>query len=508
LWFYMALSDETCRAPDFAQLAARLQMDDLHGPSVIRRLVLAAALAICASRLSAAGLPEPITREARAAGIPPEAIAVLVQKPDGAPVVSINADRSLQPASTLKLLTSLVALETLGPGYRGTTELRAAAEPVDGVLAGNLVLKGQGDVDLDTAAFERMLVALRARGVREIRGDLVIDRSWFDPARTDVGVPPFDEAPEFRYNFIPDALMLNANLMRLELASGDRSVRVVLGTPLQGVVVSAEDMRLNDKACEDWEDWWKHPVVRESRGVIHVRLQGDFPRNCAASTEINVIDRIVFAERLFRALWTRHGGTLAGVVRDGIGAGESVVLATHHSRPLYQVLHDINKRSDNPVTRVTYLALGAFPPYGPVLPTAQRSERAVRDWMKQRGIEDEGLVLENGSGLSRKERIKVSQLAAVLRAASRSVWAAEFAASLPIVGIDGGMRTRLSGVAIGEGSRFKTGTLRDTSAVAGYLRNASGEARVAVVVVNHERAAKAVARPLIDAIVEWAASLP
>ena len=482
-------------------------MDDLHAPSLIRRLVLAAALAIAAPCASAERLPEPLLREARAAGIPEEAIAVRVLRmSDGAPVTSINPDRTLQPASTLKLLTSLVALETLGPGYRGTSELLAAGEPVDGVLAGDLVLRGKGDVDLDTAAFERMLLALRARGIREIRGDVVIDRSWFDPARTDVGVPPFDEAPEFRYNFIPDAVMLNANLMRLELSSSERAVRVLLGTPLEGVVVSAEDMRLTDKASEDWEDWWKHPVVRESRGVIHVRLQGEFPRNCAASTEINVIDRIVFAERLFRALWARHGGKLSGVVRHGVGAGESVVLASHRSRPLYQVVHDINKRSDNPVTRVTYLALGAFPPFGPVLPTAERSERTVRDWMKQRGIDDTGLVLENGSGLSRKEKIKVSQLAAVLLAGSKSVWAAEFAASLPIVGIELG--TRMRGSDIGEGSRFKTGTLRDTSAVAGYLRTASGETRAVVVVVNHERARKGVARPLIDLIVEWVARIP
>jgi D-alanyl-D-alanine carboxypeptidase/D-alanyl-D-alanine-endopeptidase (penicillin-binding protein 4) len=238
-----------------------------------------------------------------------------------------------------------------------------------------------------------------------------------------------------------------------------------------------------------------------------VDLQGEFPRGCSASTEINVLDRVAFAERLFRVLWARLGGTFNGKVRDGAGPAESVVLATHRSRPLSQVVHDINKRSDNPVTRVTYLALGAFLPYGPVVPTAGRSEHIVRGWMRERGIDDAGLVLENGSGLSRKERIKASQLAAVLRAGASSVWAAEFAASLPIVGIDGGMRTRLRGVSIPEGTRFKTGTLRDTSAVAGYIRSASGEQRSVVVIVNHERATKGVARPLVDAIVEWAATL-
>jgi D-alanyl-D-alanine carboxypeptidase/D-alanyl-D-alanine-endopeptidase (penicillin-binding protein 4) len=352
-----------------------------------------------------------------------------------------------------------------------------------------------------------MLAALRARGVREIRGDLLLDRTFFDPPRTDVGVAPFDEAPEFRYTFIPDALMLGSNLMRLELASDEKSLRIVLATPLEGVVVNPGDMKLVDKPCEDWEDSWKLPAVREAAGVFHVDLQGGFPRRCAASTEINVIDRVAFAERLFKALWGRLGGTFHGKARDAAGPAEHIVLATHRSRPLSQVVHDINKRSDNPVTRVMYLTLGAFPPYGPVLPTAERSERFVREWMRDRGIDDAGLVLENGSGLSRKERIKASQLAAILRAAASSVWAPEFAASLPIVAVEGGMRTRLRGVANGDTSRLKTGTLRDTSAVAGYLRTGTGEARSVVVIVNHERATKSVARPLVDAIVEWAATL-
>lgn len=473
------------------------------------RNALAAALLAAALPAFPAGLPEPIRARAREAGIPEDSVAFIVRRvSDGATLASHNAERSLQPASTLKLLTSLVALETLGPAYRGTAEMRARAAPVDGVLHGDLVLRGFGDVDLDTAAFERMLVALRAAGVREIRGDLVLDRTYYEPARTDVGLAPFDEAPEFRYNVVPDALMLNTNLMRLELSAQDKGVLAMLATPLDGVVVTAADMRLNDKSCEDWEDYWKYPVVRSSNGTIEIRLQGEFPRRCSASTEINVIERVAFAERLFRALWRRQGGTLAGKVRDGSDAEAAIILASHRSRPFSQVIHDINKRSDNPITRVTFLTLGAFRPYGPILPTAQRADALVREWMKERGIDDAGLVLENGSGLSRKERIKASQLAAVLQAASRSVWAAEFAASLPIAGVDGGsMRTRLRGIAIGEGTRFKTGTLRDTSAMAGYLRTAAGEPRIVVVIANHERATKSVARPLIDAIIDWAATL-
>ncbi|QJR14634.1 D-alanyl-D-alanine carboxypeptidase/D-alanyl-D-alanine endopeptidase [Usitatibacter palustris] len=476
---------------------------------MIARFMLAGALLAAGHPAVAAGIPDSIARQARAAGIPEDAITLVVQRPgDGATLASHHADRPVAPASTLKLLTALVALETFGPGYRGSAELRTRAEAVDGVLEGDLVLKGFADVDLDTAAFERMLTGLRARGIREIRGDFILDRTFFDPARTDVGLPPFDEAPEFRYNVVPDAVLLNTNLMRLELSADEKAMRVLVSTPLEGVVVSAGEMKLVDKPCEDWEDFWTIPVVKESAGTIHVRLQGEFPRRCNASTEINVIERVAFADRLFRALWTRLGGTFTGKTRDGVAPTDAIVLSTHRSRAFSQVLHDINKRSDNPITRVTYLTIGARPPDGPLLPTAERSERFVRAWMKQRGIDDAGLVLENGSGLSRKERVKASQLAAVLRAGAHSVWSAEFAASLPIVGHDGGgMRTRLRGVAIAEGTRFKTGTLKDSTGLAGYLRTAAGETRIVVAIINHENAKKGVARPLVDALVEWAATL-
>src|SRR5689334_11497368 len=124
----------------------------------LRNLFLAALLAAALPAFPA-GLPEAIRSRAREAGIPEDSIAFVVQRvSDGTTLAAHNADRSLQPASTLKLLTSLVALETLGPGYRGSVELRAHAPPAKGVLQGDLVLKGWGDVDLDTAAFERMLV--------------------------------------------------------------------------------------------------------------------------------------------------------------------------------------------------------------------------------------------------------------------------------------------------------------------------------------------------------------
>jgi D-alanyl-D-alanine carboxypeptidase/D-alanyl-D-alanine-endopeptidase (penicillin-binding protein 4) len=469
-------------------------------------LRLLACFLLAAALPAFAQLPPTIADRLRAAGIPQDAAGVLVQRlSDGRPVIAHNADRSLAPASTLKLLTSLAALETLGPAWRGRTELLAKGPITDGVLEGDLVLRGMADVDLDWLAFEHLLQVLRLRGVREIRGDLLLDRTYFNPPRTDVGLPPFDEAPEFRYNFVPDALMLNTNLVHLDLVADGNEVSVAMTPQLEGVTVASR-LKIGERACEDWEDGWVAPEVKKGLGgAVHIRLQGDFPRDCTAETSVNVIDRVLFVDRLFRATWKRLGGTFRGRVRDGSAPANALVLAEHKSRPLSEVVHDVNKSSDNPITRVLYLSMGAAGSLSGEA-TAVAAEREVRAWMARRNIDAEGLVLENGSGLSRKERIRPAQLAAVLRAAASSPWSAEFTASLPIVAVDGGMRTRLRSSPAAERARLKTGTLRDSSAVAGYVKDEAGETYVVVAILNHESANKRVARPILDALVDWVAS--
>jgi hypothetical protein len=153
---------------------------------------------------------------------------------------------------------------------------------------------------------------LRLQGVREIEGDFLVDLSYFRPARTDVGQMPFDEAPEFRYNVIPDALLLNTYLIDLDIVARGEVVRMITSPALEGVSVVA-DFTLVERDCEDWEDGWKIPAVSafaERRG--HDQGRGEFPRECTATTAINVIDRIAFADRLFRSLWTHMGGTFRG----------------------------------------------------------------------------------------------------------------------------------------------------------------------------------------------------
>ena len=457
-------------------------------------------------------LPEQVVRLLGEAKLPHDALGVTVLRAsDGEVLLEHFADRPLQPASTLKVLTSIVALERLGPAYRGRTELRTSAERKDDVLRGDVALRGLGDPDMDWRVLQGMLQTLRFSGVRVITGDLILDRTYFQPSRPEVGVLPFDESPEFRYNVIPDALLLNSNLMQLEIASDESGLRIGVTPALDRVSFDSE-MQIVDKPCADWEDFWKLPDVKKADdGRIRVTLKGEFPRNCPVTTQISVLDRVDFADRLFRALWTSVGGAWTGVARDAVGAADGAggadmrVLATHQSRTLAEFNRDILKRSDNPITRLMFLTLGAERKVAGGAPaaTSARSEQVVRQWLQEKKINDAGLVLDNGSGLSRAERISAATLAAVLRAAKDSRWAPEFLSGMPIAGVDGGMRRRLADGAAAGVARIKTGGLRNVVSVAGYVPDVNGELCVVVAILNHDDAKSAVGKPIVDAVLEW-----
>lgn len=453
-----------------------------------------------------AEVPAPVAAALASAGLPEDSLGfVVLDARTGREVLAHRADAPMQPASTLKVLTAIVALERLGPAWQGRTELVTAAPVEGGVLKGDLVLRGGADPDVGWADFRRMLVAARNQGIREVAGDFVLDLGLFTPARLDEGVPPFDETPEFRYNLIPDALMLGSYLFGLELAADGSRVAATIETPLEGVRVE-NGLALSPRKCADWEDGWKLPSVERRNGEIAIRLSGEFPKDCTASTRLNLLDRVEYADRLFRALWKELGGTFRGTTHVSFAPGGRL-LAQHRSRLLGEMVRDVNKRSDNPVTRMLYLVLGTTDQIPPGGTTAERAERVMRDWLREKGIDDAGLVLDNGSGLSRKERVRPATLAAVLREARSSPWHPEYLSALPIAGVDGGVRKRLNGSPAAQTSRLKTGTLRDASGLAGYVTGAGGETLVFVAMVNHPKATGSVARPVLDALADHVARM-
>ena len=418
----------------------------------------------------------------------------------------------------MKLLTSIVALDRLDPLLRGSTELLSAAPIEGGVLKGDLVLKGGADPELGVPQLWALLLDLRQRGVERIEGDVLLDRTLFRPARSDLGLPAFDSTPEFDYNVVPDALHLAGSLLTLDIAATDTGVRASAWPVMPGLEITSQ-MQPNNAACKDWDEMWQPPLVSHlshlshsthdetgsnqgsNQGSTRIVLQGSFPRDCAQRVSLQLIDRDELAERLLRALWQGLGGAWSGRVRAGTTPPGSTLLARHEARPWAEVLRHLNKTSDNAQARLLYLLLGVpAMAANPQATTAELAAREVRAWLAEQRIDASALVLDNGSGLSRSERLTPLLLASALKAAWAGPHVHDLLATLPVAGVDGTMRRRLKDSPASGWARLKTGTLSKVVALAGVVRDVRGRPWAVSMAINHAHADRG--RPVLDALVD------
>ena len=454
----------------------------------------------------------------QSSNIPPEAAGIIVMRGDTT-LVSHNPQQSMQPGSTMKLFTTLTALEQLGPIFRGRTEFRSSADVVNGVLQGDLILRGGADADLNEDVLGHMLQALRNQGIRRIKGDILVDRLLFTPARPDAGQPPFDEYPWAYYNVIPNAALINTNLLKVEMRSTSNKLSLVMMPEMDKVSIRSE-MKLTDTACAAWENGWRTPDYSRKGDRIEVVLHGSFPKDCIRATSINVLDSQDYLARLLLAEWSKLGGSLGGEVREATvptaPADATRLLAEHVSRTLPEIIRDTNKQSDNTLARTLFLSLGSLeadpvlgskplPPDASGASTPMRAETAIRAWLQQHNIDGNGLVLDNGSGLSRSERATPAQLAGLLQAGLHSLWMPEFLASLPVAATDGTMRRRLKDSPAAQRARLKTGSLNGMIAIAGYVQDVNNQPCIVVAILNDAHVANGAGRAVLDELVDWVA---
>ena len=453
-------------------------------------------------------LPLTVAAALQKAGIAASGLSVvLMPASGGAPVFTQFADRAMSPASTMKLLTTQIGLDELGPGFRWKTQILGESAVKKEVLSGNLYLRGGGDPNLTWDKLGIMLRKLRQQGLRKIDGDIVLDRHYFQPIRPDIMAAPFDETPEAYYNVAPDALLIHSNITSFALESDASKVIIHLMTPLDKIKIVSR-LQLSDKACGEWEKGWLPPTIRTTLfHQIEITLNGSFPRNCQKTTHLNLLERNQYISHMLRLLWQEMGGSWYGEVVDGSTPLTATLLTERQSEPLADTLRIINKFSDNSMARMLYLSLGAESVVAKnYADHFLAADARVRNWFAQQGMSDTGLVLENGSGLSRTERISAQQLAGVLQAATRSNWYPEFASSLPIVAVDGTMRKRLNGSINPGSARIKTGTLKDALSVAGYVRDINGASWIVVGIINSEGLDKGKGRVALDELIAWVAA--
>ncbi len=468
-------------------------------------------LATCffAASVNAQTLPPAVAEAFAKVKIPPENVSVIVKEvgaKDAA--LTFNAGKSMNPASVIKLVTTYAGLELLGPTYTWKTELLSAAEMRGGTLQGDLVLKGTGDPKLTVDRFAAMVKQLRDRGLDEIQGDLILDRSFFESVAHDEAA--FDGEALRAYNVGPDPLLLSFKTVRFSFAPSFDNKSVAISPDVKPAQLEISNrVKLVDAVCGEWRERIMLDVQETRPARLRVTFTGNFPRSCGERVwNVSLLDHARFVGGVFASLWRNSGGKWEGAVKLLPTPSKAKLLASTESPPLADMVRDINKFSNNVMARQLFLTLSADAWVGSIKEpgNASRSAQIIKEWLAKKNITAPELVLENGSGLSRNERISAATLAQMLDAAWRSSVMPEFMSSMSLLGLDGTLRRRNRGESIAGQAHVKTGTLNDARAIAGYLLDQSGRRWIVIMMVNHSNAVQTQAAQ--DALIAWVFSKP
>ena len=444
-------------------------------------------------------LPPEVLHALQRVGVPADALsAVLIEADSGHTVLAARQHQAQNPASLMKLLTTAAALDRLGPAFTWATPVWLNGPVQGGVLEGNLHIAGSGDPKLVLERVWLLLRRVQQLGVREIRGDIVLDNSAF--AVPDIAPGAFDGEPLRPYNVRPAALLLNFRTVVYsfvpETAAG--VARVTAEPPLAGAVLE-RSVPLAAGPCGDWRGALQADFSESGQTSGQARFAGRYTASCGElAWPVADPQPASHDARLLAGLWRDMGGQLTGRVREGPAPKDVKPAFEQRSPALAELVRDINKFSNNVMAQQLFLTLALQAhPGQPATPDAARD--TLRQWLAERtGEPAAAIVIDNGSGLSRDNRVSTHLLARVLLSAWDSPVMSELMSSLPISGVDGTLRRART--AAGR-AHLKTGTLRDVNGLAGYVLSNSGRRYVLAAIVNHPNAG--LTRPALEALVQW-----
>lgn len=457
------------------------------GPGYLKAWLLLALLAILSAVLSgqnldAQALDSALDKLMGSSLVKGASIAVAFYAPgDSSLIYGYRADKELMPASLQKLYTGIGALSAFGPEHRFQTLIGTNGDVLDGVLRGDLVVRGGGDPTwMDDfypegphRVFELWADSLKARGIRKVSGDLIGDISLYPTYPCN----PNWEAHNLPYGFSPGvgALSFNANLVRFDLKGSSKAGNKAKASPRHGYNYFQINNQITTVAQKGTAGIWLQ-VSKDNRSVT---LKGKLGVNTPEYLTAAVRNPPLFTLQMLRKTLSRKGLAISGktTLEEDPAAHDSLgVLFGFDSFPLRDILGVMLKTSSNMIAENLLCNIGAGVDSGAVW---------VEELLAARGIPENGFHITDGSGLARQNRCTASHLGLTLSHACHQDWFDIFLNSLAFPGEEGTLRKRFTELK-GKGRLWgKTGTLRDVSNLAGYLRAADGELYAFVIICNN-----------------------
>ncbi|MDH5323465.1 MAG: D-alanyl-D-alanine carboxypeptidase/D-alanyl-D-alanine-endopeptidase [Gammaproteobacteria bacterium] len=444
-------------------------------------------------------LPPTVQAALQVRQVPEDSLSVYVQDMDsGTVILRWNEATARNPASSIKLLTTLVALDVLGPAYSWKTDVYVLGDVQDGRLKGDLLFKGYGDPYLVTERVWQLLRRIRQLGIREIEGDLLIDDSYFylpdsDPAE-------FDRQPLRAYNVTPNAMLMNFKVVRywFEPEFDTNSVRVWLDPPLENLGIDNR-LALAAGSCRGYQ---RGITISANEAIDRMTFSGKFPDGCKQyAMDRTALSHNEFVYGLFISLWRESGGTFKGGWRSTIVDADIEPILSFSSLPLADIITFVNKHSNNVMARQLLLTLSAEVLGAPG--TEEGGREVVTDWLVDHGLDVPQLSFTNGAGLSRDTRISAGDMAALLEFAWRQPYMPEFVSSMSLLGHDGTTRRRFDNPGLDGSAHLKTGSLDHVTAIAGYLQAKSGRRFAVVSMQNYQDIHRGPGQEVQEALLRW-----
>jgi len=462
---------------------------------------LSAKTAQNANTPQVSGLPDVVLQRLRAAEIPISSLSVLVQEvpkernAQGSwiqepPRLTHMATQLRTPASLMKLVTTQAALDLLGPNHVWKTSIytTAAIQP-SGTLVGDVIVRGGLDPKLTVEGATHLLQKLKGMGLQKIQGDVIIDKSLLEPSTRDPA--QFDGEPLKAYNVVADAMLINFNALLMTITPDPLSgvAHVLVEPPLEGLSYTKQ-VPLSNSNCADY----RRELNADFSKPLSITFQGVFSKTCGPRVWPLAFGRPKeFTQRALAGIWRSLGGEITGEFKLGQLPQHASLLWSENSLPLSDVIKDMNKYSNNVMAQHLFLSLSLDSPLGA---SEHASREIVQRWWRER-VSTSPMLIEQGSGLSREDRISAQGLAELLSYAWLSPLMPEVLASLPITGVDGTLRRRQH-AGLGH---LKTGSLRDVNAVAGFVQGADQRRYILVAIINDPKAREG--QGVLDSLIQW-----
>lgn len=423
-------------------------------------------------------MPEGIEAQLRKSGLDRKDVSIYIKETgkDGRMVASHREDQSRVPASVIKVMTTYASILKLGFDYRWPTQFYTDGVLRDGVLNGDLVVKGYGDPTLSDKDMSSIVQRIREQGIKQITGNIVIDRSYFDVGSKDNS--GFDNNTYSPYNAMPDGMMFNERISTVCVTPRKNEVRQ---KTIDGSYKLVNKLKRVNQPCSGRYSW---PAVRvdKSTNIPVVSLYGPISQNCGTTNICQVITKpyLSFYYALKDQL-QKKGVKVNGVMHLRKVPGNSKMLFTHYSKPLESIVSETAKKSNNLYARHLMLFLGAKMYGAPARLTKGR--KAVVEILKKNGAIRGNVKIDNGSGLSRIAKVTAKELGDMCDDA-HSRYGKRWMNTLSVAGVDGTIKRRFAGSTVRNRAWMKTGTVNGVKNIVGYVQSRSGQLYTVVILVE------------------------